>query len=117
MQEGDELVMKNIQFELASANLTDTGKHELNKISAFMQQNVKVEILLSGHTSTDGTTAFNKQLSLNRVKTCKLYLVSKGIDEGRIEIIGYGSEKPIAPNNTELNRSKNRRVEMKITKL
>ena len=117
MQEGDELVMNNIQFELASANLTDTGKHELNKISAFMQQNVKVEILLSGHTSTDGTTAFNKQLSQNRVKTCKQHLVAKGIDEGRIEIIGYGSEKPVAPNNTELNRSKNRRVEMKITKL
>jgi len=117
MQEGDELVMNNIQFELGSATLTKTGKQELDKLSAFMNQNGKVEILLSGHTSTDGTNSFNKALSVNRVKTCKLYLMAKGIDEGRIQVIGYGSDKPIAPNDTEQNRSKNRRVEMKITKL
>jgi len=117
MQEGDELIMKNIQFDLGSANLTRTGKQELDKLSAFMNQNGKVEILLSGHTSTDGTNSFNKALSVNRVKSCKLYLMATGIDEGRIQVIGYGSDKPIAPNDTEQNRSKNRRVEMKITKL
>ena len=109
--------MKNIQFDLGSANLTRTGKQELDKLSAFMNQNGKVEILLSGHTSTDGTNSFNKALSVNRVKSCKLYLMATGIDEGRIQVIGYGSDKPIAPNDTEQNRSKNRRVEMKITKL
>jgi outer membrane protein OmpA-like peptidoglycan-associated protein len=117
MQEGDVLVLNNIQFELGSANLTDTGRIELNKLSSFMNKNPRVEILLSGYTSTDGTITFNKMLSINRVKTCKLYLMSKSIDEGRIEVIGYGSEKPVAPNDTEKNRSKNRRVEMKITKL
>src|SRR4030095_14636245 len=117
MQEGDELLMNNIQFELGSATLTNIGKQELDKLNAFMNQNGKVEILLSGHTSTDGTSAFNKALSVNRVKSCKLYLMAKGIDEGRIQVIGYGSDKPIAPNDTDQNRSKNRRVEMKITKL
>ncbi|HJS53074.1 MAG TPA: OmpA family protein [Chitinophagaceae bacterium] len=117
MREGDELVLNNIQFEVGSAMLTDTAKQELDKLSAFMNQNGKVEILLSGHTSTDGTGAFNKALSLNRVKSCRLYLIAKGIDEGRIEVFGYGSEKPVVPNDTEKNRSKNRRVEMKITKL
>ncbi len=111
------IVMNNIQFELASANLTAAGKQELDKLASFMNQNAAVEILLSGHTSTDGTDAFNKTLSVNRVKSCKAYLVSKVIDEGRIDIIGYGSSKPIAPNDTEANRAKNRRVEMKITKL
>jgi outer membrane protein OmpA-like peptidoglycan-associated protein len=82
-----------------------------------MQQNPKVEILLSGHTSTDGSNEFNKELSLNRVRSCRSFLMSKGIDEGRIQVIGYGADKPIAPNDTEKNRSKNRRVEMKITKL
>jgi len=117
MREGDELVLNNIQFELASANLTDRGRQELNRLSAFMHQNAKVEILLSGHTSTDGSSAFNKELSVNRVKSCKLYLITKGIDDGRIQIIGYGSDKPLVSNDTEKNRSKNRRVEMKITKL
>jgi OOP family OmpA-OmpF porin len=117
MQEGDVLVLNNIQFELSSANLLEAGKKELDKLSVFMNKNPKVEILLSGHTSTDGTIAFNKALSINRVKTCKLYLMSKAIDEGRIEAVGYGSEKPVAPNDTEENRSRNRRVEMRITKL
>ncbi len=117
MQEGDVLVLNNIQFELGSANLTDTGRNELDKLSAFMNKNPRVEILLSGHTSTDGTITFNKTLSVNRVMTCKLYLTSRAIDEGRIEVIGYGSEKPVAPNDTEKNRKKNRRVEMKIIKL
>ncbi len=117
MQEGDMMVMNNIQFELSSANLTSAGKPELNKLAAFMKQNMAVEILLSGYTSTDGTDAGNKILSLNRVKSCKQYLVAKGIDEGRIDVMGYGSSKPIAPNDTEQNRAKNRRVEMKITKL
>jgi OOP family OmpA-OmpF porin len=117
MREGDDLVLNNIQFELSSANLTDTGKLELDKLNLFMQKNPKVEILLSGHTSKDGTDAFNKELSVSRVRACRSYLISKGIDEGRIQVIGYGAEKPIAPNDTEKNRSKNRRVEMKNTKL
>ncbi len=117
MQEGDKVVMNNVQFELGSANLTAAGKQELDKLAAFMKQNATVDILLSGFTSTDGTDAFNKTLSMNRVKSCKAYLISNGIDEGRIDVMGYGSANPIAPNDTEVNRTKNRRVEMKITKV
>jgi outer membrane protein OmpA-like peptidoglycan-associated protein len=82
-----------------------------------MKQNQTVEILLSGHTSAEGAAALNRQLSLKRVRTCKDYLIGQGIDEGRITIKGYGPDMPIAPNDTEANRAKNRRVEMKITKL
>jgi len=116
MQEGDVLVMKNIQFKLGSDVLTAAGKKELDKLAGFLSQHERVEILLSGHTSTDGTAAFNKTLSLGRVKTCKSYLVSKNIDEGRIETAGFGADKPLVPNDTERNRAKNRRVEMKVTK-
>lgn len=117
LQEGDKLVMKNIQFELASANLTAIGKKELDKLVAFMKQNETVEILLTGHTSLDGSADFNKELSLKRVSSCKNYLATKGVDEGRITVQGFGSERPIAPNDTETNRAKNRRVEMEVTKL
>jgi outer membrane protein OmpA-like peptidoglycan-associated protein len=56
-------------------------------------------------------------LSLKRVDTCKTYLVEKKIDEKRIFTAGYGPENPVAPNDTEENRAKNRRVEMKIVRI
>lgn len=117
LQEGDNLVMNNIQFEANSAKLLPAGKAELDKLAAFMKQNTGMEILLSGHTSSEGGAALNRELSLKRVRSCKDYLVSKGIDDSRITIKGYGPDMPIAPNDTEANRAKNRRVELKITKL
>jgi outer membrane protein OmpA-like peptidoglycan-associated protein len=116
-QEGDNVVMNNIQFAVSSAVLLPAGKTELDKLAAFMKQNGTVEILLSGHTSSEGSASLNRELSLKRVRSCKDYLVSLGIDDGRITIKGVGPDQPVAPNDTEANRAKNRRVEMKITKL
>lgn len=117
LQEGDNLVMNNIQFEVSSAKLLAAGKAELDKLYAFMKQNGAMEILLSGHTSAEGSASLNRDLSLKRVRSCKDYLVSKGIEDSRITIKGFGPDMPVAPNDTEANRAKNRRVEMKITKL
>lgn len=117
LKEGDNLVMNNIQFEVNSAKLLPAGKAELDKLAALMNDNPAIEILLSGHTSSEGAAASNRELSLKRVRSCKDYLASKGIDEGRITIKGYGPDMPIAPNDTEANRAKNRRVELKVTRL
>lgn len=117
LQEGDNLVLNNIQFEVNSANLLTAGKAELDKLAALMKQNESIEILLSGHTSSEGGANLNRELSLKRVRSCKNYLVSKGIEDSRITIKGYGPDMPIAPNDTEVNRAKNRRVELRITRL
>jgi OmpA-OmpF porin, OOP family len=109
--------MNNIRFEVSSAVLLSDGKAELDKLAEFMKQNPAVEILLSGHTSSEGSASLNRELSLKRVGSCKKYLLEKGIDEGRITIKGFGPDQPLAPNDTEANRAKNRRVEMKITRL
>lgn len=117
LQEGDNLVLNTIQFNVNSAVLLPAGKTELDKLAVLMKQNISMEILLSGHTSSEGGDALNRELSLKRVRSCKDYLVSKGIDDGRVTIKGYGPDMPVAPNDTEANRAKNRRVEMKVTKL
>lgn len=117
LQEGDNLVMNNIQFEVSSATLLAAGKTELDKLASLMKSNPGMEILLTGHTSSEGAAQANRELSLRRVRSCKNYLSEKGIDEGRITIRGYGPDKPVAANDTEANRAKNRRVEMKVTKL
>lgn len=117
LQEGDNLVLNNIQFDVNSAVLLAAGKAELDKLVTLMKENPSIEILLSGHTSSEGAAALNRELSLKRVRSCKDYLVAKGIDDGRISIRGFGPDKPVAPNDTEANRARNRRVEMTVMKL
>ncbi len=115
--EGESLIISKIQFSAGSADLSNTAKSELDKIFTFLNTNKGVEIEFDGFTSSEGEINFNKELSLKRVDACKEYLTDKGIEEKRIYTVGYGPEKPIAPNDTETNRAKNRRVEMKVTKI
>ncbi|MDX1905528.1 MAG: OmpA family protein [Bacteroidia bacterium] len=117
LREGESVAIYNIQFDLGSAEIRTDARAELDKIYTFLQANPSAEIELSGHTSSDGDDAANKKLSLRRVLSCKGYLVQKGIDEGRILTMGYGEERPLAGNDTEAGRVKNRRVEMRVLKL
>jgi OOP family OmpA-OmpF porin len=117
LMEGESLILNNIQFKVSSAELLSEGKTELNKVAGLMKQYPKIEIELSGHTSSEGEASKNRVLSLQRVESCRKYLSENGISEDRISTLGYGSDKPIAPNDTEQNRAVNRRVELKITKI
>ena len=117
LQAGDAITLNNIQFAQSSAELTKQSVAELDKVAALMRQYPRIEIELSGHTSAEGSPEGNRMLSQARVQSCKNYLVRQGIDEARIAAVGYGPDKPAAPNDTEANRSKNRRVEMKILKM
>jgi OmpA-OmpF porin, OOP family len=117
VMEGDAVTLSQIQFNAGNAVLTANAKTELDLIYNFLNSNASVEIEFSGFTSSEGDAIVNKNLSLQRVDACKQYLVNKGIDQNRIFTIGCGPDKPIAPNDTEVNRAKNRRVEMRITKI
>lgn len=117
IETGKSIVLNNIQFELAKYDLSKEAKQELDKLAAFMKENENLVIELSGHTSADGTVAGNQLLSTQRVKSCQQYLAEKGIAEKRVLLMGYGQDKPIAPNDTPANRAKNRRVELKIVKI
>ncbi len=117
ISEGDTLNLANIQFSSGSAELLKTSIAELDKITDFLYMNPRIDIELSGHTSSEGGADVNKKLSLDRVETCKRYLVNKGISPDRITTVGYGPERPVAPNDNETNRAKNRRVEMRIVRI
>jgi OmpA-OmpF porin, OOP family len=114
---GDAIRLNNILFDQGKAELKPASKPELDKVAEFLQTNGGAEIELLGHTSSEGEATYNRSLSYQRVKACKDYLVSKGIDPGRIIAVGYGPDRPIASNDTEANRAKNRRVEMRLSKL
>lgn len=113
---GEALTLKTILFDQSKAVLKPESKPELDKLVKLMKSAPTVEIELSGHTSSEGDAAANRSLSYQRVRACRDYVVGKGIDAGRIIVVGFGPDRPVAPNDTEPNRKLNRRVELRITR-
>jgi outer membrane protein OmpA-like peptidoglycan-associated protein len=109
-----KLQLSHIYFERAKFNLLETSFPELNDLVTFMKRYPNVRIRLEGHTDNQGNPERNLELSENRAKEVKKYLVDQGIDENRIECIGYGGQRPTYSNANENLRPKNRRVEVVI---
>ena len=114
---GETITLNNILFDQGKAIIKNESKPELDKVAAFLKANPNAEIELSGHTSSEGERNYNRSLSYKRVTACKEYIVAKGIAEDRIIAVGFGPDRPVAPNDTEAGRTQNRRVEMRTTKL
>lgn len=114
---GEIVNLDNILFDQAKWEIKKESKPVLDIVVEFLNTNAEAEIELSGHTSSEGDAAYNRSLSYKRVKACKDYIVLKGIDPGRIIVYGYGPDRPVESNDTEENRAKNRRVEMRFVKL
>ncbi|MFT3932779.1 MAG: OmpA family protein [Chitinophagaceae bacterium] len=102
----------SIEFETGAASIKPGSYKLLNEIfeSAVVAEGLKLGVY--GHTDNNGTDAVNIPLSEKRAAAVRQYLISKGLPENRIEAKGYGASKPIADNNTDAGRSKNRRVEI-----
>jgi outer membrane protein OmpA-like peptidoglycan-associated protein len=117
IEEGKSVILHNIQFERGKYNLLESSYPDLGKIVNMMNQYPKMEIEVQGHTDNSGDPKKNKELSINRAKAVKSYLVSKEIKAPRISPVGYGGAKPVASNKTEETKKLNRRVEIKIIKM
>ncbi|HYF69692.1 MAG TPA: OmpA family protein [Ohtaekwangia sp.] len=112
---GEVLALQNVFFKKGKATLKTESYTELNRLANLMDQNRSMEIELSGHTDNIGNPEALLKLSRERVETVKKYLMQKGISGKRIKGKGYGAAQPLLRNDTEENRKKNRRVEVKIT--
>ncbi len=107
------IVFRNIQFDLNKATLRDESYPILDEVVDYMKANPDVKMEIQGHTCNLGTAAYNLKLSDKRANTVRDYLVGKGIAADRLTAKGYGLTTPVAPNDKEENRAKNRRVEFK----
>lgn len=104
----------NLQFSSAKADISASSLPSLDKMASLLQAHPEWQLSLSGHTDSEGTEAFNQTLSEKRSEAVKQYLVSKGVNASRITTRGYGQTKPLAANDSEAAKGKNRRVEMDI---
>ncbi|MFB6305734.1 MAG: OmpA family protein [Flavobacteriales bacterium] len=114
IKKGKSIVLKNVFFETAKYNLKPRSKAELDKLVKFLEKNPNIKIQLSGHTDKVGKEKDNQILSENRAQSVVDYLIKNGIDKNRLTAKGFGEKKPIATNETEKGRAKNRRTEFKI---
>jgi outer membrane protein OmpA-like peptidoglycan-associated protein len=109
-----KMVFNNITFETNSAELNAESYSELNRLLSFMERNPELKIEISAHTDDVGSNEYNFRLSDKRAESVVKFLVSKNIDKSRVQSKGYGELQPLVANDSDENRAKNRRVEIKI---
>ncbi len=108
------VVLNNIFFEIDKYQLEERSKTELLEVVQLLRNNPSLRVEIGGHTDDTGSEAYNKQLSLNRAGAVLSFLESQGISAERVTKKGYGSQKPLKPNDSEENRQFNRRIEFKV---
>jgi len=113
---GNTIRLNNIFFDTNKSTLKNESYPELDRVVAFLKDNLAIEIEIDGHTDNVGADDLNNSLSSSRAKVVYDYLISKGISTTRLQYKGFGKTKPLASNETEDGKAKNRRVEFLITK-
>jgi len=114
---GEAYTLNDILYPTNSADLNDKSRFILKGFARFLSENPTIKVAIQGHTDDVGDDAKNLQLSDNRAKGVKAYLVKLGIDEKRLNAQGFGETKPKFENNSEANRAKNRRTDFVIESL
>ncbi|NLQ16048.1 OmpA family protein [Marinomonas sp. M1K-6] len=105
----------DVQFNIGSAKLRPEYHAHLQDLATFLQQAPDTQLLIEGHTDNTGTEGYNLTLSKKRAEAIAGALMSTfNIDPKRIKTLAYGQERPIASNDTEVGRTRNRRVSGEI---
>jgi OmpA-OmpF porin, OOP family len=107
-------ILEDCNFETGKATLLPEAYPVIDELVAYLNRKDDEKIELGGHTDNVGNAAKNMVLSLERAKAVMAYLISKGIEQGRVTAKGYGMTKPIASNKTAAGKAQNRRTEVKI---
>lgn len=114
--ESERLRIKNqILFEFGSNKIDPRSFPLLDEVAKVLAANPKVgPVLIEGHTDNVGPRLFNIDLSRRRAKAVEDYLIGKGIAKERLRSDGFGFDKPLVPNDSPINRAKNRRTEFRL---
>ncbi len=103
----------SVLFASNKATLLAAANTKLNDVAdALIKGNPDANITVEGHTDSQGSDEYNKQLAQQRAEAVKAHLVSRGVAADRIKAVGVGEERPIADNNSAEGRANNRRVEI-----
>ncbi len=104
----------NIYFATSSSRLEDRSAPFLDTLVDVVTRCPDLSVQIAGHTDSDGGAGINQSLSESRANAVLVYLIDAGVDERRIRSVGFGETQPVAPNDTEENKQRNRRIEFTI---
>ncbi|MEM1348655.1 MAG: OmpA family protein [Myxococcota bacterium] len=109
------IITEPVYFATGKAKILNQSKPILDEVASVLEDNAQIDLLrIEGHTDSRGRDASNLRLSQERASAVRAYLIDQGIDKDRLEAVGYGETQPIADNETDEGRAKNRRVEFTI---
>ncbi len=103
-----------ILFAFDSYNLQPNAKTNIYKLADILKKYPDSNILIAGHTDSDGSDAYNQTLSEQRAKAVSDYTLLQGIKSSRVSTVGLGENEPLESNTTETGKKHNRRVEIAI---
>jgi peptidoglycan-associated lipoprotein len=104
-----------IHFDYNVADIRSEDQAALDRKAAIMQANTAMRIRISGHADERGSDEYNLALGNRRAAAAKRYLMNRGVDGSRIDVISFGEERPIAMGGTEDAYAQNRRDEFEMT--
>ena len=109
------VITEKIMFEYDKADIRSESIELCDEIVDVIQKNPRIKkISIEGHTDGDGSAKYNKKLSQKRADAVMKYFVDHGVDAARLQSVGHGEDKPIAANDSDEGKEKNRRVEFLI---
>ena len=112
---GSRVILKNIFFDSGKSEIKPESISELDRIYELLNRTPNLRVQINGHTDNVGEANYNKALSRKRAKAVERYLISYGIEPGRLSSKGFGEEKPLVSNDDEIGgREINRRTEIEI---
>ena len=101
-------------FDFDSDVIRSEAATNLRNLAASLEKYPGSDLLIVGHTDSVGTDSYNLRLSERRAESAAAYLVANGVDRSRLRARGLGETEPVAPNDSDAGRGKNRRVEVAI---
>ncbi len=107
-------VFDHLNFQTASTELTPDSVQSVGDLTAILKAYPNAHVTLTGHTDNTGDVDANQRLSVDRANAVKAMLVSGGVPSDRISTAGYGQSRPIAANDTDEGRTRNRRIELTV---
>ena len=114
LSNGSQVELRNVFFPTGSAALQPTSLAELDQIMQLLEENRNLRLEVSGHTDDAGSSEVNQLLSEARANAVRDHLLGKGIDADRLTAVGLGDTRPVVPNDSDENRARNRRTEIKV---